>query len=155
MKDKMTGICRVSISMVVIITICISLKAQEKIIGLLYYDSSPVSIEIRDGLIMQVSRLDKLPEGLSEIYIAPGFIDNQINGFAGVSFSLGSSDLTSEGVENVTRELWKNGVTTYLPALTTNSKEVLVKNLSLLSGEMVSGKLLGSIPGFPGTRQTC
>jgi N-acetylglucosamine-6-phosphate deacetylase len=47
-----------------------------------------------------------------------------------------------------TSELWKKGVTTYLPTLTTNSQEVLVTNFKLLANAVEDEKLLGSIPGF-------
>lgn len=81
-------------------------------------------------------------------YVAPGFFDNQVNGFAGVSFSLGGSKLSPEGIKKATQELWKNGVTSYLPTLTTNSQEVLVNNFSLLAEAVNSEELFGSIPGF-------
>src|SRR5210317_374378 len=55
-------------------------SAQETITGLHYFDQSPVSIEIKEGKITQVTRLDKLPEGTPEVFIAPGFFDNQVNG---------------------------------------------------------------------------
>ena len=71
-----------------------------------------------------------------------------MNGFAGVSFSLGGSDLTKEGIEKATNELWKKGVTTYLPTLTTNSQKVLVGNFAILAKSLENEKLLGSIPGF-------
>lgn len=124
------------------------LIAQEKIEALSYVDHSPVSIEIRDGMIFQVTRLQQLSEDSPGLYIAPGFMDNQVNGFAGVSFSFGDSDLTLEGIEKATKALWKQGITTYLPTLTTNSKEVLIKNFSLLAEAIESENLLGSIPGF-------
>lgn len=44
--------------------------------------------------------------------------------------------------------MWKYGVTTYLPTLTTNSREVLEKNFSLLAKAVDDPRLLGSIPGF-------
>jgi N-acetylglucosamine-6-phosphate deacetylase len=84
----------------------------------------------------------------NDLFIAPGFFDNQVNGFAGISFSLGGSDLTLEGVEKVTHELWKHGVTTYLPTLTSNRQEVLVENFKILATSLQNEKLLGSIPGF-------
>ena len=149
MKRIITRIFRQSITLIgIFITVYTSLQAQEKIQGLLYYDHSPVSIEIRDGKIANVTRLVKLSEGFPEVYIAPGLIDNQVNGFAGVSFSLGGSELTSEGIEKATRELWKKGVTTYLPTLTTYSQDVLMKNFSVLAQAVKAENLLGSIPGF-------
>ena len=66
---------------------------------------------------------------LSEnMIIAPGFFDNQVNGFAGISFSFGGGQLSKDGIEKATNELWEKGVTTYLPTLTTNDQKLLVKN---------------------------
>ena len=111
------------------------------------------TVVVRDGLI------EKVAEGFLEIteaitidakgmYVAPGLIDNQVNGFAGVSFSLGGSDLTEEGIKKATKELWKTGVTTYLPTLTTNSQEMMKHNLKILAKAMANEELAGSIPGF-------
>lgn len=126
----------------------LSTYAQETIEGLFYYDNSPISIEIENGRIKQIKRLKEVSKDFPQLYIAPGFIDNQVNGFAGVSFAFGGSDLTYEGVEKATIALWKTGVTSYLPTLTTNTKELLIKNLSILSRASESERLLGSIPGF-------
>jgi len=122
--------------------------AQEKIEGLLYLDHSPVSIEIIDGRISDIKRLKDVPENFPKVYIAPGFIDNQVNGFAGVTFALGNGDLTSEGVIKATKTLWEVGVTTYLPTLTTNSKDLMLKNLSILAKTKEEPDLYGSIAGF-------
>ena len=125
-----------------------NINAQIIIEGLHYTTERPVQVKIENGKITSVKEIKKLKDGNSKIYIAPGFFDNQINGFAGVSFAFGDSDLTREGIEKATRELWKFGVTTYLPTLTTNSQEVLVTNFSLLAKAIDDEKLLGSIPGF-------
>ena len=125
--------------------------AQEKPVrveGYLYLDHSPVSIEILNGKIMKVDRLTGIPDGFPKVYIAPGFIDNQVNGYAGVSFAFGGSVLTGEGVIKATRALWKEGVTTYLPTLTTNSREILIKNFGILAAAMERSEIKGSIPGF-------
>lgn len=58
------------------------------------------------------------------------------------------ADLTVEGIKKATSELWKQGIITYLPTLTTNSHEVLVKNFELLAKSMDNEDLRGSIPGF-------
>ena len=101
---------------------------QKVIEGVHYITGKPVQVTIQNGKIEKIKEIKKLKEADIDLIIAPGFFDNQINGFAGVSFSFGGGDLTSEGVEKATSELWKKGVTTYLPTLTTNSKEVLIKN---------------------------
>jgi N-acetylglucosamine-6-phosphate deacetylase len=123
-------------------------NAQQIVEGLHFATGKPVQVKIENGKIAAVKSIKKLKNGNSKVYIAPGFFDNQVNGFAGVSFSFGESDLTAEGIEKATRELWKFGVTTYLPTLTTNSQEVLVRNFALLAKATGDSKLLGSIPGF-------
>lgn len=125
-----------------------NINAQQTIEGLHYITGKPVQVKIENGKIASVKEVKKLNDENSKTYIAPGFFDNQVNGFAGVSFAFGESDLTPEGIKLATSELWKKGVTTYLPTLTTNSQEVLVTNFKLLANAVEDEKLLGSIPGF-------
>lgn len=122
--------------------------AQQIIEGLHYQTGNPVQLKVENGKIASIKNIDKLSNENKKLIIAPGFFDNQVNGFAGVSFSFGDSDLSIEGVEKATSELWKKGVTTYLPTLTTNSQEVLVRNFGVLSQAIKSEKLKGSIPGY-------
>lgn len=121
---------------------------EETITGLYYADSKPVEIKIKEGAISGIRRLKDLPAERSDLIIAPGFIDNQVNGFAGVSFTFGGGELTAAGVKKAAGELWKTGVTTFIPTLTTNSNELLTKNFSVLAGVIDDPDLLASIPGF-------
>lgn len=114
--------------------------------GIHYADGKPVQVKIADGKIESIQYVEKIAD--ENLIIAPGFFDNQVNGFAGVSFIFGKSDLTVEGVEKATHELWKKGVTTYLPTLTTNSQELLVKNFGILAEAIDDENIRGSIPGF-------
>jgi len=122
--------------------------SQQIIEGLHYLDHSPVRVEIADGKITDITRIEKLPEQARHIYIAPGFIDNQVNGYMGVSFVDMSGALTYEGVLTITRALWKDGVTSYMPTLITNDQEIFLKNFALLAGAKNDPELLGSIAGF-------
>lgn len=124
------------------------INAQQVVEGLHFADGEPVQVKIRDGKIESIKRIKKLSPESKNLIIAPGFFDNQVNGFAGVSFSFGGSNLDVEGIEKATSELWKNGVTSYLPTLTTNSQEVLMKNFTIFARTLESDKLYGSIPGF-------
>jgi N-acetylglucosamine-6-phosphate deacetylase len=116
--------------------------------GLSFLDGKPVRVEVKDGMISRVKNISKLTGKGNHMYIAPGLIDNQVNGFAGISFSLAGGELTVEGVKQVTRSLWEYGVTSYLPTLTTNDREILLANLYVLSKAKNEQDLLGSIPGF-------
>lgn len=137
-------------SLIVLLVIFSEFKinAQQTIEGTHYLTGKPVQVKIENGEIVSVKEIKKLKDADKAVFIAPGFFDNQVNGFAGVSFAFGESDLTAEGIEKATRELWKFGVTTYLPTLTTNSREVLEKNFSLLAEAVNNPWLLGAIPGF-------
>ena len=133
-----------------VILFCIAsfTSGQQTVIGLLYTDNKPVSITYTDGVITNVKRIHKLPKGARPLIIAPGLIDNQVNGFAGISFTFGGGELSAEGVRKATYALWKTGVTTYIPTVTTNSFDVLKENLIVLSHLKDDSSLLGSIPGF-------
>jgi N-acetylglucosamine-6-phosphate deacetylase len=122
--------------------------AQESIEGLSYIDGKPISVIVKDGKILNIKSIEKLKDEKSNVYIAPGLIDNQVNGFDGVSFSFGGGILTLEGVKHATQALWERGVTTYLPTLTSNEFELLLKNFSILAEAMSDDAFLGSIPGF-------
>ena len=60
-----------------------------------------------------------------KLFIAPGLIDNQINGYANVDFS--GNDLSADGVIDAAKAIWRDGVTTFLPTLITGSHENLIK----------------------------
>jgi N-acetylglucosamine-6-phosphate deacetylase len=116
--------------------------------GLSYLDEQPLRIEIEDGRIKSVAHIKELSDPQSNYYIAPGLIDNQINGFMGVSFVDTGGELTQEGISLVTTSLWEKGITSYFPTLTTNDKQIYLKNLKLLARTKEDPDLLGSIPGF-------
>lgn len=113
--------------------------------GLLYQDGKAVSIEIVDGLISRVKPLAKA-SGVPEVYLAPGLIDIQINGYMGVDFS--DQELSQDMMHEATYALWKEGVTSYLPTLITRDHERLSHSFSLLAGAMEDEMIGMSIPGF-------
>ncbi len=132
------------------------MNSPSRIEGINYLDYSPVAIGIENGKIVKVERINKLSNENKQVYIAPGLIDIQINGYNSVSFSLegskepleSGSELTIEDIKKVTEALWKEGVTSYLPTLTTNSQDLLLKNIAILAKAKNEPSLLGSIPGF-------
>jgi N-acetylglucosamine-6-phosphate deacetylase len=120
-------------------------NAQQRIEGLSYLDKKPVSVMIKDGKIIEVKKITRLSEKNKNLFIAPGLIDNQVNGFEGISFT---SELTEADVYKVTHALWERGVTTYFPTLITNTHDLLLKNFSILSHAKKNPSMLGSIAGF-------
>jgi len=115
--------------------------------GLDFRNGIPISIEIVGANIHRIRHQDELTESsLSQLYIAPGFIDNQVNGYLGVDFS--ARDLTVEDIRKVTRGLWKTGVTTYLPTVITGSRDRLLKNFEILAEALHDPEVALSVPGF-------
>jgi N-acetylglucosamine-6-phosphate deacetylase len=63
-------------------------------------------------------------------FISPGFIDIQLNGFAGVNFS--DPHLDAASAISVLPSVWETGVTTFCPTLITNSRAGLLRNFAVL-----------------------
>ena len=113
--------------------------------GLLYLDGKPVSIEVVEGNIAKIQPLSSA-SGIPKIYIAPGLIDIQVNGYMGINFA--DQNLTIEDIRAATKALWKEGVTTYLPTIITSDHVRLERSFSLLT-EALDDEVTGmSIPGF-------
>jgi N-acetylglucosamine-6-phosphate deacetylase len=118
-----------------------------KVEGLFYLDGTPISIELADGKIYQLIRKASLDDpGLSNVFIAPGLIDNQVNGYVSIGFS--SPGLTVETIRTATQALWKAGVTTYLPTVITSSHERLMENFVVLAKAIHDPEISPSVPGF-------
>ena len=113
--------------------------------GLFYQDGEEISITILEGKIVQIDRISQDPD-IPAIFVAPGLIDLQINGFVGVDFA--DQNLTIEDVRTATRALWKVGVTTFLPTVITNDQKSLQHSFALLADAMNDEEAGISIPGF-------
>ncbi|MFC2090394.1 N-acetylglucosamine-6-phosphate deacetylase [Bacteroidota bacterium] len=124
---------------------CESQNDAQIVEGILYSDDKPIRIEIHQGKINKITRPASIGEN-SKMYVAPGLIDIQINGFKGVDFS--DQELTPDMMRNATEGLWKEGVTTYLPTVITRDHERLERSFSLLSEVFSDTMIRGSIPGF-------
>jgi N-acetylglucosamine-6-phosphate deacetylase len=71
------------------------------------------------------------PEADSDVYLAPGFIDLQVNGFAGVDYNSPSAPL--EAIGQSIRTLFSTGVTRFFPTVITGAPEDMqgaLRNLS-------------------------
>ncbi len=84
---------------------------------------------------------------MPKYYLAPGLIDHQVNGYLSHSFI--GAGLNHEGLKEITEGFWKKGITTYLPTLTTQTDEVLLKSFENIA-QLLEGDehLAQSIPGF-------
>jgi N-acetylglucosamine-6-phosphate deacetylase len=85
-------------------------------------------IEIQGGRIVSVRRVG--PPDDRKPYASPGFIDIQLNGFAGVDFC--DAALDPAKAPDILPRLWKTGVTTFCPTVITNTQENLLRCFRVL-----------------------
>jgi len=113
----------------------------------LHYESlHPIRIDVVDGIITAVTEIDWLEPGGEHLVVAPGLIDNQVNGYAGVDFS--GEELTVQDIVQATIALRQTGVTTYLPTLVTNTPQNLIRNFRVLADSLSDVAVHASVPGF-------
>ena len=117
----------------------------DSINGIHYKDGKPVSLELINGNISDISRPNELIEN-SSWYLAPGLIDIQINGYMGVDFS--GPDLTVEEIKKATKALWRVGVTSYFPTIITSDFSRMKKNFTILSKAKEDPEIGCSLAGF-------
>jgi N-acetylglucosamine-6-phosphate deacetylase len=82
-------------------------------------------VAVDDGLVSGVGLSPAGSSGLA----APGFVDVQVNGFAGVDFLVAGA----EGYTQAGRALARTGVTSYQPTLITSPVEVCAEALATLA----------------------
>jgi N-acetylglucosamine-6-phosphate deacetylase len=85
-------------------------------------------VVVADGVIQAVERLGPQRDG--KAWLAPGFLDSQLNGFAGVDFS--DPELEPEQAIGVLPALWATGVVGFCPTLVTNSEAALIRSFRVL-----------------------
>ena len=94
----------------------------------------PGDVAVDDGRVTAVG-LDGVGRGIA----APGFVDLQVNGFAGVDF-LGAD---AEGFTAAGEALLETGVTAYLPTLITSEELDLVTALEAVPDGLPGPRILG------------
>jgi len=106
-----------------------------------------VSVTVKDGIIEKIESTKPSASQDSKMYISPGMIDTQVNGYASISFN--TEGLTEEKVLEMTQAMWKEGVTTFFPTIITNPSELIIQNLEILSRAVQNNEALShSLPGY-------
>lgn len=113
--------------------------------GLFYDDLQPVSVQVADGKIVGIKHLPTT-ENIPDVYISPGLIDVQINGYLGIDFS--GVGLTVKDVSKAVKALWKEGITTFFPTLISRPDDLLKQNFRVLARAKDDPEVGMSIPGF-------
>jgi N-acetylglucosamine-6-phosphate deacetylase len=95
----------------------------------------PGDVALADGVVSAVG-LDRPSHGIA----APGFVDLQVNGFAGIDF-LGAD---AHGFSLAGKALLETGVTAYLPTLITSPEQDLLRALRAIPDRSDGPRILGA-----------
>lgn len=110
-----------------------------------YETNKPVKVEIIDGLICNITEISG-SSVIPGLYVAPGLIDNQINGYQGIDFS--DPGLTTGEMKAAVEAILRDGVTSFLPTVITGSHENLLKCFRNLTEAMKDEDVRYSVSGF-------
>jgi N-acetylglucosamine-6-phosphate deacetylase len=102
-------------------------------------------VEIAEEKITSVAIIGAVDD--AKPYVSPGFVDIQINGFAGVDFS--GPDLDVEKAVSVLPAIWESGVTSFCPTVVTSALSQLARNLAILEeAARVNRDFASSVPCY-------
>jgi N-acetylglucosamine-6-phosphate deacetylase len=90
-----------------------------KIQGYSYRDGSAIEISFSEGIIDSISENQNGLE--QDLILGPGFTDIQVNGYGGIDYNEIQSDPMN--LAEISRLLYKEGVTTHFPTIITNDPE--------------------------------
>ena len=93
-------------------------RARSSSIGIIPGTSSVLRVEYQDA-IQAVDELIQPPE--TDEFLVPGFIDVQVNGFAGVDYN--DPDSSHEAIARSIRTMFSTGVARFFPTVITGSEE--------------------------------
>ena len=112
--------------------------------GRRYDDGTSVVITIGEGVVTDITPVSGVP---NDPWLAPGFVDLQVNGYGGQEFN--DFELNTDKVIRISQAMDADGVTSYLPTTTTHSFEMLshaMKTLAAACDE--SSEVARRVPGF-------
>jgi N-acetylglucosamine-6-phosphate deacetylase len=94
-----------------------------------YVTGQPIDVAIAEGRIASITPSTHA-NAAALPWVAPAFVDLQVNGFLGKEF--GDPSLTVDHVEEISRAIDAHGCVGYAPTVTTNSFEILCHALATL-----------------------
>jgi N-acetylglucosamine-6-phosphate deacetylase len=109
--------------------------------GRLVTTGTPVQLTLAGGRIVGIIPLPAAPDEVLP-WLGPGLVDLQINGYAGLDFN--QPPLAADLVARLTRALWREGVTTYLPTIITNSDDAISDSMRAIAAARAGDPLLAA-----------
>lgn len=87
-----------------------------------------VEIEIEHT---RISRVKKIEASENHPYLAPGFLDIQVNGFKGRGYT--HEDFSAETIKKIISSLDSSGTTQHFPTVITTANDRMLKNLAIIA----------------------
>ncbi len=117
-------------------------------------ESGPVVKDAFTGLNLTIhledEKIELRPthqEALANYYISPGWVDMQVNGFAG--YDVNQPELSVEAIHAITARLWQEGVTAWCPTLISAPEGQIERSLDVLRQACEHDPWVRScVPGF-------
>jgi N-acetylglucosamine-6-phosphate deacetylase len=103
-----------------------------KLRGCIGTNNKAIDLLIEGGQIADIVSADNSPCDLGDhsLRLSAGFIDLQVNGYGGMDFN--DAAITTEQIAEITRRLWRTGVTKFCPTIITESAEHITACLTNL-----------------------
>ncbi len=118
-----------------------------KIEGLLYSNNNKIALKIKHGIIQEIEQVTNFNDASAhKRFIAPGLIDNQVNGYIGVEFS--KPNLSVNEMLDIVRMHRKHGVTTFMPTVITASHKSLLNSFTNLSLTAHDPEVANAVSGY-------
>ncbi|MEO8498129.1 MAG: amidohydrolase family protein [Planctomycetota bacterium] len=112
--------------------------------GRRYDDGTSVVVTFGKGVVTDIKPVSA---DANDPWLAPGFVDLQVNGYGGQEFN--DFALTTDKVIRVSQAMDADGVTSYLPTATTHSFEMLSNTMKMLAAACEeSREVARRVPGF-------
>ncbi len=109
--------------------------------GRLIESNYPVQLEVTDSVIGRIESLHTAPD----VWIAPGLLDIQVNGYAG--HDVNALHVTPQIIIDLAHALWKRGVTAFCPTVITQSEAHICHALQAIAAACKADPLIAhSIP---------
>lgn len=111
--------------------------------GYSVFSGDGISLSIEHDRVINVNQVDVSRDAP---IISPGFVDLQVNGFAGYDYT--SENFSSEHLQRLVHLLAASGTTRHIPTIITSPQKRIVKNLQIISRTLKnSPDLAAAIPG--------
>ncbi len=116
-----------------------------KLSGRWVFTDEPIVIEVVEGRVKTVTRPAVVAS--TDAYLAPGFIDAQVNGYRGADYSL--DDLSIEHVRSIVNDITASGATRHVATVVTSPQERILRNLEVVAHAVRNDPDLAlAIPGI-------